>query len=358
MKSKYLLIIVFILFMTACANLGPNRLKVDRFNYNEAISSSWKQQTLLNIIKLRYADMPIFLEVTSIVNSYSVENSVHAGSEIGFSNTPGDTFVGFGGAGKYTDRPTITYSPVTGDAFNQKFMAPIPPPIVFSLLQSGWPAELILTVTVDAINGYRAQHSAGPRVRKSSEKFHHVIELFSEIQKLGGINLKITNHSYNKISINFVHDKHVTKEALNAEKKFRKLLGIAPNAKEIDVIYGEISPNSSTIAIQTRSMMQIMQELSAQIDVPPKHIELGYTIPSIINKGSDVSTDPNRLITIHNDINEPNNVYVKVKYNEYWYWIERTDYYSKEVFSYLMLLFSIMETGKFDAAPIITIPAG
>jgi len=41
-------------FISACTNIGPNTVPRDRFDYNTAISNSWKEQTLLNIAKLRY----------------------------------------------------------------------------------------------------------------------------------------------------------------------------------------------------------------------------------------------------------------------------------------------------------------
>ena len=54
----------------------------DRFNYNTAISDSWKEQTLLNIVKLRYADMPVFVAVTSVVSGYTLESSVDLGTRL------------------------------------------------------------------------------------------------------------------------------------------------------------------------------------------------------------------------------------------------------------------------------------
>ena len=55
------------LLLTACSSIGPTTVVRDRVDYASSIANSWKEQTLLNFVKLRYADMPIFLEVAQVI---------------------------------------------------------------------------------------------------------------------------------------------------------------------------------------------------------------------------------------------------------------------------------------------------
>ena len=79
-------------FISGCTNIGPKTVVRDRFDYNTAITKSWKEQTLLNIVRLRYADMPLFVNVASVVSGYTLEGSVNVGEHQNFCNPFFDPF--------------------------------------------------------------------------------------------------------------------------------------------------------------------------------------------------------------------------------------------------------------------------
>ena len=55
-----------------CSHVPPSNLTSDRMDYGQVVAESWKRQVLLNVVRLRYADAPVFLDVSSIINSYTL----------------------------------------------------------------------------------------------------------------------------------------------------------------------------------------------------------------------------------------------------------------------------------------------
>jgi hypothetical protein len=60
---------------------------------------------------------------------------------------------------------------------------------------------------------------------------------------------------------------------------------------------------------------------------------------------------------IHAGTDAPADAYVAVQYKGYWHWIDDTDIASKRIFTFLMILFSLAETGQTTAAPVVTVPS-
>ncbi len=140
-----------ILAAAGCTNIGPGTIARDRFDYVDAISDSWKRQTLLNTVKMRYADAPVFVDVSSIVNQYSLVTRVD-GSLSWNAILPGNSQM-LAGSSIYADRPTITYQPLRGDKFTRSLMTPIPPAVIVSLIQSRWQVDMVLRICAQSVNG-------------------------------------------------------------------------------------------------------------------------------------------------------------------------------------------------------------
>ncbi len=119
--------VITLFFLVGCSNIGPKTIPLDRFDYKRAVSDSWTEQTLLNIVKLRYSDMPLFMEVASIVSGYTLESEVSLNGNLSSLASDFGDYVTLGASGKYVDRPTIIYVPISGQKFNKSFMTPIPP---------------------------------------------------------------------------------------------------------------------------------------------------------------------------------------------------------------------------------------
>ena len=63
------------------------------------------------------------------------------------------------------------------------------------------------------------------------------------------------------------------------------------------------------------------------------------------------------LMEIRCSDSEPPDAFVSVSYRNHWFWLSDRDYASKRTFAFLMILFSLMETGGREGLPIVTIPA-
>jgi hypothetical protein len=142
------------LLLSACASIGPANVARDRFDYTAAVADSWKSQMLLNLVKIRYGDTPVFLDVGQIVAGYSFQRNVGAtaGTALyGGGSAPNPSSVstfGLSAGGTLNDSPTVTYTPMAGERFARSLMMPIPPSVILNLIQAGTPVDEIFRISV------------------------------------------------------------------------------------------------------------------------------------------------------------------------------------------------------------------
>jgi hypothetical protein len=55
---------------------------------------------------------------------------------------------------------------------------------------------------------------------------------------------------------------------------------------------------------------------------------------------------------------QPDDSFAAVSYRDHWFWIDDRDYRSKRLFSFLMFVMTLTETGGKEGAPIMTISTG
>ena len=354
--AAVLVVVLALFIVSGCASIGPGAVKRDRFDYNTAISDSWKEQTLLNIVKLRYADMPVFVEVTSVVSGYTLESSVDLGTRLSAqSRVDADIFT-LNTGGKFTDRPTITYAPITGEKFNKSFMTPIPPKAIMFLIQSGWPADKVFPLTVDSINGLRGRVLGGSNRRYGDPDYYRAVRLIRKIQKSGDFGMQIEkSKDKEETVVLFFHGKNMTTDIKAASAELNELLGLKPGLRKIKVRYGLIARDDTEVAMITRSLMNMMIDLATQVDVPLEDVKSGRTIATL--NQPDIDEDPlGRNIRINQSTERSANSFTAVKYRDRWFWIDDRDFQSKRTFTFLMILFSLTETGGQQRLPIVTIP--
>jgi hypothetical protein len=342
-----------LLALAGCRSIGPSGLTRDRYEYSDSIGESWKRQTLLNVVKLRYLDPPIFVDVGQIVASRTLSRSASIGGTFGQGNNNNMTL---GAAGTYVDQPTVTYTPLTGNRYIKSLMTPLTPESVFFMIQAGWPADGVLLMATAAINGLKNQASSVSGTTPPDPEFMRAVMLFRKIQVAGGVAFRIQQDAQKQqTSLLTFRRGDITPVVLADSMELRRLLKLDPDANEFKLAFGATAANDKEVAMQTRSIIQLMSIMAAQVDVPAKDLADHCAAPGWESMPSAQETA--RLLRICSSKNEPPHAFVAVPYRDHWFWIDDRDLRSKRAFSFVMLLFTLADTGEPQPMPLVTIPA-
>jgi hypothetical protein len=336
--------------LTSCTSYGPRTIERDRMDYGLSINSSIKQQLLGNIVRLRYMEAPVFVHVSSIINQYALSGNVQAG--VGFNNSfsSGDTGT-IGAGGRWEDRPTITYSPISGREFSQNLMTPVRPESLFAMVQSGWPTELMFRLTVNSVNGLQDAHESQHYRKQADPRLRELLTVVKRLERTSALGMKRSDlEDKNATIILYVNDKDRSEQILQDIAFFRTTLQLKPGLSEYKLVYGLIPAEDDEIAVLTTSVLDMMINLAWQVDVPQLHIDDGRTESTFVDTALGGS-----LFHVHHSEEKPEDAYVAIKNRGFWFYIDDRDMITKRTFGVLQILLSLTEGGEEAVGPVISI---
>ncbi|MDO9315340.1 MAG: hypothetical protein Q7T97_12420 [Burkholderiaceae bacterium] len=348
LKPAKLLGALALLALAGCVSVPPERITTDRMDYGQVIAESWKRQTLLNVVRLHYADVPVFLDVGSIINSYSFAGKASAAATLPSQADP--NVFNLGTERSWSNTPTVTYQPLLGDRFTKSLLQPVPPSSVFQLMQGGWSVDIVLRTVVSSINGLR-NNSLGVG---ADPGFNELIETLSRIQQAGGLGIRVEPRQGGSAVVIVLRRGSTLPALIEDSRRVQQLLGLKGDISEFEIAYGLLPRSGSEVAMLSRSMLELLLELGFGIEVPEAHVKAGRVLPG----RRQVDSKPYTPLThIRSGAEAPADAYVAVPYRGRWYWIDDSDVASKSTFTFLLILFSLAETGQSAAAPVVTVPS-
>ena len=390
-KIHLVLMLIAAVMNTSCTSFGANKVVSSHIAYNESVQLTVTREVLTNIVRSRYLDPMQFLSVSAINAQFSVNVGGTAGvAGIGQAGAAGEA----GGSIGYSDSPTITFIPLSDNAFynslNSSFS--VSEAVAFgqvyrsALSHADWQA-LSLILSFASINGID-DFAAGKYNKQYGEQINALVQLFQHgasyqqvpdwdydvsviskekvravdmvwafksglffVEEDDGKNYRLAKY---RLAIALVLNEPDKPEVIEA----LKTLGVTPGKTRYilrppaDAMPGEDDPYA--IWVTPRSMVDVISLASHFVDVPQEHSEIVPPIKDIIRQASVIS-----LVKIHHSKEMPAFPY-RVQHRGYWYYIDDTDLNSR-VFLEAMVAAYTSRVGSKEAGerqPDVVIPIG
>jgi len=349
----------FSIFLGGCTQVGPKLVQAGRNDYNKVLARSDQEEQLLNLVRLRYADNPLILDVSSVSTSFEWSQNVSAAGRA-FDSAELDSGVGVSGDLVYREKPTVTYTPLGGADFVRNVMTPVPLDSFFLLGNSGWSIERLLRVMVNRMNGLsNARRASGPTPFEPPDyqDFKRAAKLFRAFQLSGLTTAGYAKRGGDEIPmVRFEPGFWETAEA----KELAELIGLRPGQRfaTLDTFSRRRRPDA--VGLEMRSLSGIMFFLSHAVEVPKDDLEAGRVAITRQKDGrpfdwSDVLGD---LLVIKSSSEEPANAAWAMPYRGSWFYIDDSDIQSKYTFMLLTQLTAIQAGEIQRTAPVLTLPVG
>lgn len=353
-RSGALLCGVMLITLQACSSLGPNTISQGRPAYNEAIAATNAEQYLSWVVRMRYGLPTAQLAVSSVTANVRFTTSAKAEIGIGPESNYSGNLVPLTGVLAYYENPTITYVPLQGEKHLRSLMSPVPLEVLGLMLNVNAQPQVVLAMSVKRINGIP---NADFYMDPGQEKDRRFAQLMSAISKLSRADKLTFFESGEKDKSYSVWIHGYLPEHGREVRELLGLLdinGIAVDGGDIvlPVVAALKRSTNRSIAIQSRSVLDIGRIASASVDVPEADRARGLSLdfPKTGLAGEQ--------IRVRRAAERPPTAAAATRFRDWWYYISGDDVSSKLYFLLLQTLMSVQlsQAAAESRAPVLTVP--
>lgn len=340
--------------LVGCTVVGPSAIRSGRLAYNDAITETDNQQLLKVVIQDRYEEKGHLLSVASVTANVSVTSSAGIQAGFGGSDSYEGNLVPFSGGFIYEENPTISYTPVAGEAYLRQVMAPLPLSLLVQITGSLSHSRSSYYTLVSSVNGIynpEFQHDN----EESDPRFDRFTEIMAALTAAHRLHWALSPEYQGKLLLTIDQSLPAHAEMV---RELLELTGIQPEGRHSDLAIVPVSlawngQNYGELGITTRSVWDLVEILAGAIDVPEDDLLNG------IARRALQSGVAGRDLRIHHSDSKPDNAYVAVPFRDGWYYIDERDLVTKRYFKLMGSLWSTTiadAAAKTSATPVLTVP--
>jgi hypothetical protein len=248
------LVAIAAITLSSCSVVGPSSIDHGRTSYNEVIEDTSRQQALLNVVRVRNGESPLFMDVTEVDAATSAGGSISGGasgigSTANFKSTSAGTIQGpvesVTGSVSYQEAPTVRYFPLSGQALIAQVSTPLAPEALVNLYNSDWALAAILDLSVNRLTiGY--------------EDYDAAVDAMIDLDAYGALILAATSSSESGVAAKddltlYVAKRNIAERHANCDGKQTKDAERTVDTLWQRIVYYVTGSNRSTNAVTVRS---------------------------------------------------------------------------------------------------------
>ena len=341
------------------SSFGPRALKRTHPAYNQAIVTSVNEQMLQNLVRIRYRDVPFFLEIGSVTASLSLGASAGVDANV---NLGGSESVSPDVGISYSDNPTISYTPLQGENLLKSILSPLQLESLLVLTQSGWSISRVFGLCLERINNlHNAPTASGPtpELAPEFENFDRLLHLLRVLQKNRVIEIGSTSvEDKNRIVIKLLASNPELKGEMD---EVYELLELDKSLNEFTLATDFLNVDERVWTVRPRSISSLLYYLSQNVAIPASHESAGLVTMTESESGGTFDwgdTPAGQLFKVSYSVEKPASASIATYYRGHWFYVDDRDLRSKSTFILLRQLFDLQAGQTRYEGPTLTLPVG